>query len=66
MPKKKKKKPVVNLIREDGNAFHILALVKRALEKAGMKEEAEKFLTEARSGDYDHLLQTVQEYVEVR
>ena len=55
----------VNLVGEDGNAFAILGKVKKALEKAGHKELAKEFLKEATSGDYDHLLQTAMEYVEV-
>jgi len=61
-----KKKPTVKLIGEDGNAFIILGKVSDALEAAGMKEEAEAFMKEATKGDYDHLLRTACEYVNVR
>lgn len=61
-----KKKPVVKLIGEDGNAFVILGKVSKALRAAGMNEEAEKFMAEATKGDYDHLLRTACEYVQVR
>lgn len=60
-----KQRPTVKLIGEDGNAFNILGRVKRALVKAGMREEAQAFMTEAMAGDYDHLLATVQKYVDV-
>ncbi len=61
-----KKKPVVKLIGEDGNAFLILGKVSKALRAAGMNEEAEAFMKEATKGDYDHLLRTACEYVQVR
>jgi len=64
-PVKTKTKPRVKLIGEDGNAFYILGKVKAALRKAGLKEEAEKFMKEATSGDYNHLLATAMGYVEV-
>jgi len=60
-----KQKPKVKLIGEDGNAFNILGKVKRALVKAGMHEEAKAFMEEATAGDYNHLLATVQKYVDV-
>jgi len=60
-----KKKLRVKLIGEDGNAFAILGRVKRALVKAGMQEEAKAFMEEATAGDYNHLLATVQKYVDV-
>lgn len=55
----------VKLTGRDGNAFAILGAVKKALEKAGHKELAAEFMKEAMSGDYDHLLRTAMEYVEV-
>ncbi len=60
-----KQKPTVKLVGEDGNAFAILGRVKRALVKAGMQEEAKAFMEEATAGDYNHLLATVQKYVDV-
>jgi len=60
-----KVKPQVKLVGTDGNAFAILAKVKTALRKAGQVEEAEAFMKEAMSGDYDHLLATAMEYVDV-
>jgi hypothetical protein len=54
----------VQLVGEDGNAFAILGRVQKALRKGGVeKDEITKFMNEATSGDYDHLLQTVMEYV---
>ena len=56
----------VRLINEDGNAFHILGKVRAALRRAGESQEfIEAFTKEATSGDYNHLLATVTEVVEV-
>jgi len=56
---------VVKLIGEDGNAFAILGKVEKALKRAGYPELAEEYFQKATAGDYDHLLRTTMEYVEV-
>jgi len=57
----------VKLVGEDGNAFAILGRVQRALRKAGVPDdEIKQFLAEAKSGDYNHLLATVMDWVEVK
>lgn len=53
----------VKMVGEDGNAFSILGRVSKAMKRAGLRAEAEEFLTEATSGDYDHLLQTCMIWV---
>lgn len=59
-------KPTVQLTGIDGNAFIIIGTVTKALKRAGASQEiVDKFKKEATSGDYDHLLQTAMEYVEV-
>jgi len=59
-------KPTVKLIGEDGNAFSIMGRVKKALRRAGADQEyIDKYLSEATSGDYDHLLVVCMEYVDV-
>ena len=55
----------VKLIGRDGNAFAILGAVKKALVRAGHQELANDFIKEATSGDYNHLLATAMEYVNV-
>jgi hypothetical protein len=56
----------VQLIGKDGNAFAIMGAVQRALRKAGApKEEINQYLKEAMSGDYDNLLRTTMDWVEV-
>ncbi len=63
---KPKNKPVVKLIGESGNAFPILGRVKHALLKAGADQEyIDKYLSEATSGDYKHLLTVTMKYVEI-
>ena len=52
------KKVTMGLLRHDGNAFSIMGRFSRAARREGWtKEEIEAVLTEARSGNYDHLLQ---------
>lgn len=47
------------LAGEDGNAFAIMGRVKRGLQKASWPDEdVDQVLTEMRTGNYDHLLQT--------
>ena len=59
-------KPTVRLIGEDGNAFAIMGRVKKALRRAGAdKEYIDKYLKEATSEDYDHLLVVSMKYVDI-
>jgi len=55
----------VRLVGEDGNAFAIIGKVSQALKRGGHPELVKEFQNEAMSGDYDHLLQTAMEYVDV-
>jgi len=56
----------VKLIGQDGNAFAILGAVRTALQRGKVpKEEIDLFLKEAMSGDYNHLLCTCTDWVEV-
>lgn len=56
----------VTLIGVDGNAFNILGIVTRELRRNEVpKTEIDEFENEATSGDYDHLLQTVMDWVNV-
>ncbi len=59
-------KPVVELVGQDGNAFNLLSIMRKALRKAGADTEyVQKFTDEATAGDYDNLLQVCMEYAEV-
>jgi hypothetical protein len=56
----------VKLVGNDGNAFAILGRVQKALRKGGVPDaECKQFMTEATSGDYNHLLSTCMNWVEV-
>jgi len=55
--------PVLKLSGEDGNAFAILGRAARVAKKNNMDWDAIR--TEATSGDYDHLLQTMMKYFDV-
>jgi len=56
----------VELIGHDGNAYSVLGRVARALEAGGAsREDIDLFYDDATSGDYDHLLSTCREYVNV-
>ena len=56
----------VKLVGEDGNAFNIMGIVRQALrENKVSKDEINKFMEEARSGNYDDLLQTCMKWVTV-
>jgi len=67
-------KPKIQLSGKDGNVFNLMALCKVALEKVGMKDEAQKMqerITSLKPGDnnhlsgYDQALQIMMEYCEV-
>jgi len=55
----------VRLVGEDGNAFSILGRVYSALRRAGYRESAQKYIDDAKSGDYDNLLRVTMDYVNV-
>lgn len=51
---------------EDGNAFVIMGRVAKALKRAGYsQEEIKRYIDEATSGDYNHLLAVTMKRVEV-
>ena len=63
MSKKVKLKLVLKLVGLNGNAFYLMgAFRKQALKEKWSNEEIETVLTECKSGDYDHLLQTLIEH----
>lgn len=56
----------VELSGSDGNAFAIMAKVSGALRKGGVSEaEIESYLSESMAGDYDALLRTAMNWVNV-
>lgn len=55
----------VQLTGQDGNAMNLMAIVTRALRRAGHGDEVGEFMAQAMSGNYDHLLRTCAEWVSV-
>ena len=57
------KKVHLELLGIDGNAWSIMGAFRGKAKKEGWsEEEIRNVLEEARSGDYSHLLQTIQEH----
>ena len=57
----------VKLVGTNGNAFAILGKVKQELRRAKVPDvEVKKFMEEAMSGDYDNLLATCMNWVNVK
>jgi hypothetical protein len=57
---------VVQLSGEDGNAYMIIGNVASALRRGGVSTpEIDEFIVEAKSGDYDNVLQIAMRWVEV-
>jgi hypothetical protein len=60
-------RPVAHLIGEDGNVFHVIGVVRRALRNAGQADRASEFVERASgSRSYDEVLAMLHDYVEVR
>jgi hypothetical protein len=57
----------VELTGQNGNALAILGRCRKAAREAGLRDsEINAFVTEATSGDYDHLLQTAIHWFDVQ
>lgn len=66
MTQKKSDWPRLKLVGEDGNAFNVIGLAKRAATKAGWpKERIDALMAEMTAGDYNHLLATAMEHFDV-
>ena len=60
------KKPKLKLSGLSGNSFFILGRAKRiARREKWSQEKIECMMKDAKSGDYDHLIQVMMEYFEV-
>lgn len=56
----------VALVGKNGNAFNILGICTRAMKQADLPQtEIDNFMTEATSGDYNHLLSTAMAWFNV-
>ena len=61
-----RKKPHVELVGLDGNAFSILGRVRDAMRKIGWSQaEIAEFTNTAMAGDYNALIRTVCKYCEM-
>tara|TARA_R100000963_G_C4630747_1_gene95908 strand:+ start:950 stop:1174 length:225 start_codon:yes stop_codon:yes gene_type:complete len=59
-------RPVLDLSNCDGNAYAIIGRASKAIRQTGAtKEYIQQFRAEATSGDYDHVMATVERYCEV-
>ncbi|WP_396602060.1 hypothetical protein [Algibacter sp. R77976] len=55
----------LNLVGVNGNAFMIMGVFRKQAKKEGWtSEEIEDVMTEAKSGDYNHLLATIENHCE--
>ncbi len=62
-----KPKPVARLVGGDGNVFHVIGVVRRALKNAGQADRAKEFVARAyHAPGYEAVLALVHEYVDVR
>ena len=58
--------PTLELSDRDGNVFAILGKAQRVARQAGWSQQKiTEVFAEAKSGDYDHVLQTMMKYFEV-
>ena len=56
----------VKLTGEDGNAYAIMAAVRKALKAADVpQKEIDQYLEESQAGDYNDLVVTAMKWVEV-
>lgn len=66
MTKTKHPEITVQLLGQDGNAFNVLGLCKRAMKRNHLpQEEINQFIKEATSGNYDHLIATVMSWFDI-
>ena len=55
----------LNLIGVNGNAFMIMGVFRKQARKEGWsQDEIDAVITEAKSGDYNHLLATIENHCE--
>jgi len=55
----------LNLVGVNGNAFMIMGVFRRQAKDEGWtQEEIDMVLTEAKNGDYNHLLATIENHCE--
>ena len=61
----KKKKKNYSLVGVDGNAFAVMGYVRNAMRESGMsKQQIDEYMSDATSGDYNHLLNVSAHMIE--
>ena len=53
-----------SLVGIDGNCFNIMGYVTSCLKQVKLKEDMNKYVKEAMSSDYDHLIQVSMKYLD--
>ena len=61
--KQKQDKIVIDLTGPQGNAFYLLAVVKKTFARSGAPELGESICEEMKRGDYEHLVKTFDLYL---
>jgi hypothetical protein len=61
--KQKQDKIVIDLAGPQGNAFYLLAVVKKTFARSGAHELGESICEEMKKGDYEHLIKTFDLYL---
>lgn len=56
-------RPVIDLDSEQGNAFYLLAVVKKTFKRSGAPELGEAICKEMMAGDYENLVKTFDLYL---
>lgn len=59
--KRRSEKPVIDLTGPEGNAFCLLGIVRKSFR--GSPELVEKICNEMMSGNYEHLIETFDQYL---
>jgi len=59
-------KPIAKVVGENGNVFVTLGICSKALQKAGLSDEAKEMREKVfKAGSYDEALSIMMEYVEM-
>jgi hypothetical protein len=56
-------KQVIDLSGPEGNAFYLMAVVKKTFRRSGASELGDQIVEEMMKGDYDHLVKTFELYL---
>lgn len=57
------KKQVINLSGPEGNAFYLMAVVKKTFQRSGAPELGNQIVDEMKKGDYENLLKVFELYL---